>query len=79
MEFKSIVKLEITKNNKTFALELPHGTPIGEAYDAVHQILEGVVRMAAQEAARIKPQDITEVHPEPVAEENKEQVHVNQE
>lgn len=54
MTLKNTFTIEITKNERKFTFTMPSGTPIGEAYDVGHELLQALVKLAheATEKAR---------------------------
>jgi len=60
MDINSVLVIEIKKENRTYTFTMPAGAPIGEAYDAGHQYLEAILKMASDASQKAKPRDITE-------------------
>ena len=56
MNQRAMVTIEIIKNEHSYTLLMPMGAPIGEAYDVVHEMLQAVVGMANNAAAKAAPQ-----------------------
>lgn len=55
MELKSSVVMEVKRNDFTFRLELPVGAPLGDAYEAIFEMLGKVVEMAKESVDKAKP------------------------
>lgn len=55
MELKSIVAIEVEKNERIFKLELPVGAPLGDAYEACWEMLNKIVAMAKESVDQAKP------------------------
>ena len=54
MNLRSMVDVEIVKNERTYRLSIPVGAPYGEAYDAAHECLLAVLDMAKNGAEQAK-------------------------
>jgi alpha-D-ribose 1-methylphosphonate 5-triphosphate synthase subunit PhnI len=46
--------LKLEKNDKTFTFSMPLGCPIGEAYDATHEMLNELVLLSQEAADKAK-------------------------
>lgn len=55
MELKSSVIMEVKRNDFTFNLELPVGAPLGDAYEAVLEMLSKIVEMAKESVEKNRP------------------------
>lgn len=60
MQLKQIVSLEAKREDRVYTFNLPHGAPLGEAYDVAFGMLNQVVEMSKNAVAQVAPQDITE-------------------
>lgn len=60
MELKSIVHIEIKKNDRTYVFALPVGAPFGEAYDAAFEVLGKITEFAQQAAEQARPKEVSE-------------------
>lgn len=49
---KAIVRLELEKNERNYAFEMPIGSPFGESYDAAFEFLKKITDMANEAAKR---------------------------
>lgn len=58
MNLKSVVTVEITKNGNTYTFNLPVGAPIGECYDACHEVLGHIIELAKQAAENAKSKNV---------------------
>jgi hypothetical protein len=54
MNLKSTFQIDITKNERYYTFTMPAGAPIGEAYDVAHELLQALVKMAADAAERAR-------------------------
>lgn len=52
---KSIVAIEIKKNDHVYRFEMPVGAQYGEAYDAAFEALKQITQLASEAADRAKP------------------------
>lgn len=59
MDYRSIVSIEIKKEDRAYTFLMPQGASIGEAYDVAHQLLESILKMAKDASEKAKPKDIT--------------------
>ena len=64
MDLKTKVALQVTKTDNDVSREyvflMPYGSPIGEAYDVCHEVLQELVKMAEninKKAAQNKEKD----------------------
>lgn len=55
MELKSNVIMEVKRNEVIFRLELPYGAPLGDAYEAVFEMLGKIVEMAKESVDKSAP------------------------
>lgn len=55
MEAQNIIAYEYKKEERVYRLELPHGAPLGEAYEASASFLAEVVRLINEHAEKVKP------------------------
>lgn len=51
------VNLQIEKNDRTYIFSLPMGAPYGECFDACHEALQEITRMAQKAADASKPKE----------------------
>jgi len=57
---KAALTISITKNDRRYIFLMDVGSPIGEAYDAAHEILQEIIEIskkAAEEAKRAKEEN----------------------
>ena len=54
MELKSILGLEVIKNERVYRLELPVGAPLGEAYEATWEMLKKIVELVNESVDKAK-------------------------
>ncbi len=54
MDQKLIVNFEVKKNDRVYSLSAPSGAPLGELYDALHEMLGAVLDMSKQANDRAK-------------------------
>ena len=64
MDQKLMVHFEVSKNDRTYVLEVPSGAPLGEVYDSLHEMLMAVVDLSKKAAEDAKPAEPKEVQPE---------------
>jgi len=57
MEAKNVIAFEYKKEDRVYCLTLPHGAPLGEAYEAVSSFLAEMVRMINEHAENSMPKD----------------------
>jgi len=57
MEEKNIIAFEIQKEGKLYRLEVPHGAPLGEAYEATAGFLARIVELINDHAEKMKPKE----------------------
>jgi len=55
MEAKNVIAFEYKKEDRVYCLTLPHGAPLGEAYEAVSSFLAEMVRMINEHAENSMP------------------------
>jgi uncharacterized protein YrzB (UPF0473 family) len=48
MNMRSIVQLEIAKDERSYILSVPAGAPFGEVYDVLIQMSQGILDLAKQ-------------------------------
>jgi len=61
METKNIISFEFEKEDRLYRLEMPHGAPLGEAYEAAGAFYSKMVELINEHAEKNKPQDPEEV------------------
>jgi len=64
MNLRSMVTVEIIKNERTYTFSIPVGAPFGEAYDAANETMLAVLDMAknnAEQAKQAKEQPQAEI------------------
>jgi len=61
---KIATTFESKKGDKTYIFTMPYGAPLGEAYDAVHDILLDLVAMSHRYAEQVKQAKKEEVEKE---------------
>jgi len=56
MDQKLVCNFEVKKNDRVYSLHMPVGAPIGEAYDAVFEMLQEILELSkkAVENAKVK-------------------------
>lgn len=54
MDQKLVAKFEVTKNNRTYSLEVANNAPLGELYDVLHELLVAVLEMSKKAAENAK-------------------------
>lgn len=54
MDLKSMIVIEVEKNERVFTFLLPVGAPFGEAYDAAFEMLSKIVDMSNEAAENMK-------------------------
>lgn len=59
MNQKLVVMLEVTKGEHTFLFAMPVGAPLGAAYDAAHEMLTEITKMAQTATTNAQPKAIT--------------------
>ena len=57
MDIKSIIVIEIKKEERTYRFEMPTGASYGECYDAAFQTLTKVAEMANDAVTNMKKQE----------------------
>lgn len=50
MNIKSVVSIEITKDDRKYSFNMEVGSPFGEAYDAAFDVLQHIVNLSKQAA-----------------------------
>jgi len=63
MKQSAMVKIEVTKDERDYAFTMPIGSPYGEVYDALFEMLQEIVKMsqaAADKAKRPLEEDAVE-------------------
>jgi hypothetical protein len=61
MEFKNIIGLSVTKNDREYMLHIPIGAPHGEVYDVLFQMLQKVAAEALAAAERAAPKEVSPI------------------
>jgi len=63
---KGMIHLEIKKEDRVYTFVMPMGSPIGECYDAAHEVLNSIVEMGkvASEQAKREKKDEGDVEAE---------------
>jgi len=59
-DLKTMVYIEVKKNDRTYVFSLPFGCPLGEAYDAAHEVLQSILDMSKQAADNAKQRESSE-------------------
>lgn len=54
MNLHSRVNLEVTKGENSYQLYMPFNAPAGEAYDALFEMLQEVLKMARNNAEKME-------------------------
>lgn len=70
MEQVAMVKLSTKRNERIYTFEMPIGSPYGEAYDAAHEVLQQITKMAHEAAERVKREDVSIKTDEVIEEES---------
>ena len=52
MILKSHVSIEVTKNERTYTLHIPVGSPFGEAHDVAQSMVQQIAHMAQEAASK---------------------------
>ncbi len=55
MELKSIVQIEVERNDRKYTFSMPVGVSYGEAYDAAFEVLQKTVELAQKAAESTRP------------------------
>ncbi len=63
MEAKNIIAFEYIKEDRVYRLEMSHGAPLGEAYEAAAAFLEEMVRMINEHAKNSMPKEVKDDEP----------------
>jgi len=63
MEAKNVISYEFEKEDRVYRLMIPHGAPIGEAYEAAASFLDEMVRMINEHADQVRPKGLEEAAP----------------
>lgn len=63
MEAQNVICFEFKKEDRIYRLQMPHGAPLGEAYEASASFLAEMVRMINEHAKDAAPVDAV-VEPE---------------
>lgn len=58
MNVKTIITIEITKNDRVFSFNMPVGAPFGEAYDACYETLQHIVEFSKKAAEQAKQAEV---------------------
>jgi hypothetical protein len=56
MEIKSVLKFEVTKNERTYSFSVPAGAPYGETYDAIFGFLNQILENQKTNLEQLKSQ-----------------------
>jgi hypothetical protein len=54
MEIKTHIHFEVEKNERKYVFDMPAGASLGEAYDAVFEVLEKIVSMSKEAVDKSK-------------------------
>jgi hypothetical protein len=73
MEEKNIIAFEIEKEGKLYRLEVPHGAPLGEAYEATASFLARIVELINDHAQKMMPKEPEDVEDAEAKSESKEE------
>jgi len=57
MTVKSLLSIEVVKENRTYKFYIPAGAPYGETYDALFTCLENVAEMQKLSIEQLKKQN----------------------
>ena len=57
MKAKNEISFEYIKEETIYRFTMPHGSPLGEAYEAAASFLEEMVRLINEHAAKMKEKD----------------------
>jgi hypothetical protein len=66
MDQKLMVSFEVKKNDRTYALHIPSGAPLGEVYDSLHEMLMEVSKLSTKSAENAKRAEEVAIEPERV-------------
>jgi len=61
MQMKSLLNLEVTKNERLYSFSIPTGAPYGEAYDAIFSCLEMIIDLQKKGVDQLKTQNNSNV------------------
>jgi hypothetical protein len=54
MELKTHIHFEVEKTDRTYTFSMPVGGTLGEAYDAVYEVLEKILSLSREAADKVK-------------------------
>ena len=54
MDIKSVVHIEIEKNDRVYVFSMPFGSPYGEAYDTCFEMSSQIMQMAKDAQSRLE-------------------------
>ena len=57
MEAKNVIAFEYVKEDRIYRLQMPHGAPLGEAYEATGSFLAEMVRMINAHSESLKSKE----------------------
>ncbi len=57
MQAKNVICFDIEKEGRTYRLQMPHGAPLGEAYEVVSCFQAEMVRLINEHAEKSKPEN----------------------
>lgn len=57
MDVNTVIAFEFKKEERTYRFELPHGCPLGEAYEAANNFLLKMVEMINEHAESTKQKE----------------------
>ena len=55
MDLKSVILLEVVKNERTYRFEMPIGAPYGECYDVAFQVLGKISELSKEAVEKVAP------------------------
>lgn len=60
MKARNIICFEFKKEERIYRLEMPHGAPLGEAYEVAFSFLKEMVQLINEQAEAAKPKEENE-------------------
>ena len=57
MELKSLILVEVKKDDRVYRFEMPVGAPLGECYDAAFQALNKIAELMRDAASKAERKD----------------------
>ena len=60
MNINNVIAFEVKKEDRVYRLEMPHGSPLGEAYDVSLMFLAKLAELVKEHTQKQMPQDLEE-------------------